>query len=557
MVTAALIPICALAVDWRTGTIAEYNDYYDKLWSRLDMDYDANGNDHIVWIDWIDAVNDVKEKYIYYTYLPNPRGGNPGNAFTELVDSIFSGSGVAIAVDRNADPPIPYILYSDDENPAHVILASRVNGIWTYEIVRTFPEDPGEPYEVGDEIGYRINSGALAVGDDHGVHAAYNVWFEIVDGFLPNGTPTTDSVKDVAYATKPLGGTWELTNWLGTREFWNDPKQRNRYQQEGPDLVLGPANEPYISFCEYEYDLNKENDPSYIFIAYKDRTGAWAYEQVLEMDRLGGYWFYTENTSLANKAVGGPGKPRLHLAFIAQNGDPNVTLGPARTYYVTHDGAGWVKDLVYEFDVNTPVFDIDVLNGSYGAAVAFGEYGGAWPEATVYASLYARDPSNNWVDILNVDRNTLSGNSITAAVKPDGYTDVLYPWGYTYPTYASGYNDGREAALLKGSFEVPGSDFTSGPGGGSLSIKPELERVFSSPNPASDALNLKFVLSCPGLVKISTYDLAGRKVHATLCRGNAGENTLVIPVAEWPPGVYIYDVVCGDSRKTGKAVISR
>ncbi len=536
----ALMPVSALAVEWQNECIAEYDNYRYKLSWSLDMDYDRDGGDHIVWVDGDEVGWD---RYIRYTYLPNPRGGQqPG--FTELVDIIGkAGSiGVAIAVDRNVDPPVPYILYSDDENPRHVILASRVDGTWTYEIVRTFPLAPTEPpYEVGDEIAHMILNCGLAVGNDRGVHAAYEVFFEIYAG--PNDW---DYIHDVAYATKPLGGTWELTNWLGTRENFN-PAGRNKYQQQGADVVLGSSDEPYVSFCESMYWAT---EPSYIFIATTDGSGEWFYEQVLEMDKIGDYWFYTGNTSLADKAPEGAVEPDLHLAYIAQNSEG--ALGPARTYYVSHDGLDWEKELVYEYPINTPVFDTEVLYGNYGPGVAFGEYGGAWPDATVYAALYARDPYGNWVNIMPVDRTFYSGNSITGAVKSDGYTDVIYAWGYTEQGYGGG-----EDALLWGAFEMPGLDFAPGPGGEPLAVKPELARVFTAPNPASDVLNLKFELSGPGKVNVSTYDIAGRKIHATVCEGVAGENTLRIPVAEWPRGVYIYRVVCGDSSKTGKAVISR
>ncbi len=535
----ALLPVSALAVEWQNECIAEYDNYAGKLWSRLDVDYDWNGDDHIVWVD----------AGIKYTYLPNPRGGNPILGFTELVSSDFSKSGVAIAVDRNADPPVPHILYSDGENPAHVLLASRVDGTWTYEIVRTFPEDPGEPYEVGDEKYHGIMSGSLAVGNDHSIHAAYDDWFWILAGISPKGVEDWDCIYDVAYATKPLGGTWELTNWLGTREIWNDPNKRNKYPQTGPDVVLGSSDEPYVSFCESMY---WGTEPSYIFIATTDGSGEWFYEQVLEMDKIGDSWFYTWDTSLADKAPEGAVEPDLHLAYIAQNGNPEGGFGPARTYYVSHDGLEWEKELLYEYPINTPVFDTEVLYGNYGPGVAFGEYGGAWPDANSYAALYARDPSGNWENIMPVDRTFYSGNSITGVVKPDGYTDVFYAWGYTEQGYGGG-----EDALLWGAFELPGLDFTSGPGGKALAVKPELAHVFTAPNPASNVLNLKFELSAPGKVNVSTYDIAGRKIHAAACEGAAGENTLRIPVAEWPRGVYIYRVVCGDSCKTGKAVISR
>ncbi len=543
IIVLALTPVCAVAVEWQNECIAEYDDYCYKRRYHLDVDYDWDGGDHIVWVDTPEA----GETYIYYTYVPNPRAGGPIPGFTELVDSGVLG-GVAIAVDRNVDPPVPYILYSDDENPRHVRLASRVDATWTNEIVRTFPEDPGEPYEVGDEKAHMILCCGLGVGNDHSIHAAYGVYFKIVASLYPNGEPDWDYPRDVAYATKAPGGTWELTNWLGTRErFYPEypHKARKRYQQEGADIVLGSSDEPYVSFCEYMYF---DTEPSYIFIATKDGSGEWFYEQVLEMDKIGEYWSSTSDTSLGDKGPAGGVEPDLHLAFT----EGFYVGGPGRTYYVSHDEMQWNKELVYEDPTNSSSTDVKVLYGSYGPGVAFGEYGGVWPDPTSYAALYARDPYGIWVNIMPVDRTFYSGLPITGAVKPDGYTDVFYAWGYTTLR-----NGGGEDTILEAAFEMPGLDFTSGPGGEALAVKPELARVFTAPNPARDLLNLKFELSAPGKVNVSTYDIAGRKVHAAVCEGAAGENTLRIPVAEWPRGVYIYRVVCGESCKTGKAVISR
>jgi hypothetical protein len=545
----ALMPVCAVAVDWQNECIAEYDNLYYKTYTT-DVDYYWDGADHIVWFDFdVDYPAEPYTKYIRYTYVPNPRAGGPPG-FTELVYTTTAFTGVAIAVDRNFDPPVPYILYSDDENPRHVILASRVDGTWTSEIVRTFPEDPGEPYEVGDEKNHRIWTCGLAVGNDHSIHAAYGFGFDIVASIYAGGKLNWDFPYDVAYAKKAYGGTWELTNWLGTRErFYPEypHKARKKYQQHGADIVLGSSDEPYVSFCEHQYWAE---EPSYIFIATTDGSGEWFYEQVLEMDKIGDYWFFTTNTSLADKAAPGAVEPDLLVAFIGNNDNPG--FGLARTYYVSHDGVEWEKELVYEYPMNTPGFDIEVLYGNYGPGVAFGEYGGGWPDATVYAALYARDPYGNWVNIMPVDRTAFSGGSITGAVKPDGYTDVFYDWGYTETKGGPALD-----ALLWGAFELPGLDFTSGPGGEAFAVKPELARVFTAPNPASNVLNLKFELSGPGTVNVSTYDIAGRKIHAAVCEGAAGENTLRIPVAEWPRGVYIYNVVCGDSCKTGKAVVSR
>jgi hypothetical protein len=541
LVLMGLLPVCALAVGWQYECIADYDKYYYKRMWHIDMDYDAAGDDHIAWID-----TDGPEpgpRYIYYTYLRNPRSGDPPTAFTELV-AVSKETGVAIAVDRNADPPVPYILYTDDESPVNLRLASRVNGAWTYEIVRTFPFFE-EPYEMGDEINHAIEGSGLAVGDDGSIHAAYTVWTVLFINKKDNDYP-----RDVAYATRTPSGPWELTNWLGTRESWPPPswKERKRYQQTSADILLDHNNEPYISFCEHEY--SGDQYPSYIFVATPDGAGGWDYDQVLEMDNSGAKWAYTYITSLGDRSEVGA-EPALHLAFISTGISPYDTI-PARTYYVFRDDFGqWHKDTVYEYPYYAPVMDVEVLSGDYGPGVAFGEYTFTGSEPHSYAALFAQDPSGDWLNIMPVDKTRYSGVGITAAVKPDGYTDVFYNWGYT-----SLSNGGGEDTILGGAFELPGLDFASGPPA-DVSRVPVLTRAFAAPNPVAQTLHIKFELSCPGVVKMAAYDLAGRKIHTEACAGVAGVNTLSVPVSHWPRGVYIYELSTSDSCKTGKAVVAR
>jgi hypothetical protein len=533
-----LLPACGLAVEWQDEWVADYQNLYFKgLW-YIDMDYDANGGDHIAWVDFdYDALNE--SRYLYYTYVPDPRGGGPGQGFTELVARI-GPTGVAIAVDRNADPPVPYIMYSDGENPAHVILASRVNGNWTSEIIRTFPFEPGEPREIGDEYAFMITACGLAIGTDETIHAAFTVYFQIVT----DNEGKFDCIYDTAYAKKEPVGSWELTNWLGTREVYEPAHRRKKYQQEGADVVLGYEDEPYVSLCEYRYN---DSEASYIFLAAPDGVGGWDYEQVEEMDKVGDFWSRTSVVSLGYIQPEALQYPDLNLAYVA-----SVPPAGTRTYYVARIGAmEWVKDLVYEDPNNPFAIDVEVLWGDYGPGVAFGESTYVEPDGFSYASLYARDTAGVWSDILSVEREFLSGNSITAAVKPDGYTDVFYNWGYSETRGANEFD-----ASLLAAYELPELDFASGPPAEASRV-PVLTRAFPAPNPAADTLHIKFELSCPGPVKITVYDLAGRKIHTEARAGVAGVNTLSIPVSHWSRGVYIYELTTGDSCKTGKAVIAR
>jgi hypothetical protein len=538
LVLLCLLPACALAVEWQDEWVANYENLYFKLHWNIDMDYDADGGDHIAWVDFdYDAMSNPR--YLYYTYVPDPRGA-PGQGFTELVTRT-GPTGVAIAVDRNADPPIPYIMYSDTENPAHVILASRVNGNWTSEIIRTFPYAP-DPRQKGDYYNFKLVNCGLEVGTDRSIHAAFTVHSLIATDDVGN----FDNVYDVAYAKKELGGSWECTDWLGTRELYTPVGKRKKYQQDGADVVLGYENEPYVSLCEYEYD---NLEPSYIFVATPDGSGGWNYDQVEEMSSPGGGWGSTFVTSLGYIQPEAAQYPDLNLAYVTGAYPSGMCA-----YYLARIGEGnWNKDVVYEGPYGVRAFDVEVLYRDDGPAVAFAESGFLPPDTGLcYASLYARDVFTGvWSSILAIDREFCSGSAITAVVKPDGYTDVFYNWGYSETRGANEFD-----ASLLAAYELPELDSTSGPPAEASRV-PVLTRAFTAPNPAAETLHIKFELSCPGPVKIAVYDLAGRKIHTEARAGVAGVNTLSIPVSHWPRGVYIYELATSDSYKTGKAVVTR
>jgi hypothetical protein len=539
LVMLGLLPVCAFAVEWQDEWVADYENLYFKLHWNIDMDYDADGGDHIVWVDFdYDALNNPR--YLYYTYVPDPRGSAPGPGFTELVARI-GPSGVAMAVDRTASPAIPYIMYSDTENPAHVILASRVDGNWTSEIIRTFPYAPPPPREKGDEYNFKIAACSLAIGSGQTIHAAHTVHF-LITTYAGGGF---DNVYDAAYAKKEPGGAWECTDWLGTRELYTPVKQRKKYQQVGTDVVLGHENEPYVSLCEYEYN---SLEPSYIFVATPDGNGGWDYDQVEEMSSPGGGWGATSVTSLGYLQPEAAQYPDLNLAYVTGAYPSGMCA-----YYLARIGEGnWNKDVVYEGPYGVRAFDVEVLYRDDGPAVAFAESGFLPPDTGLcYASLYACDATGVWSNILPVDREFCSGSAITAVIKPDGYTDLFYNWGYSETRGGNEFD-----ASLLAAFELPGLDFASGPPADASRV-PVLTRAFAAPNPAAQTLHIKFELSCPGVVKMAAYDLAGRKIHTEACAGVAGVNTLSIPVSHWPRGVYIYELSTSDSCKTGKAVVAR
>lgn len=78
------------------------------------------------------------------------------------------------------------------------------------------------------------------------------------------------------------------------------------------------------------------------------------------------------------------------------------------------------------------------------------------------------------------------------------------------------------------------------------------------PNPAGRTSNICFQLREPGEVRVSLYDLSGRRI-AELLSGKLqrGEHQIAVKTGELPSGVYLYRIISGSGNATGRMVVAR
>jgi hypothetical protein len=91
-----------------------------------------------------------------------------------------------------------------------------------------------------------------------------------------------------------------------------------------------------------------------------------------------------------------------------------------------------------------------------------------------------------------------------------------------------------------------------------LSAPGEVELKPPFPNPARQRATLRFALPGPTAVQVDVYDLLGRRV-ATIAeeRREAGRHEETLPVAAFPPGIYLVRMQAGKKVRTRKITVVR
>lgn len=108
-----------------------------------------------------------------------------------------------------------------------------------------------------------------------------------------------------------------------------------------------------------------------------------------------------------------------------------------------------------------------------------------------------------------------------------------------------------EVVALKGAGEVLGPVEC---GAGSRVRAFALEQNY--PNPARDVTTIRFSLPAAAEAEVAVYDLAGRRVAATLSAAcPEGENEITVNVSDLAPGVYTYRLEAGGAAAARKMVV--
>ena len=94
------------------------------------------------------------------------------------------------------------------------------------------------------------------------------------------------------------------------------------------------------------------------------------------------------------------------------------------------------------------------------------------------------------------------------------------------------------------------------PGSG-VSDKAKHMGVSTSPNPASNTIELAFTLEDAADVHITVVDLQGREVLQTGGTCKTGQNRMLLNVASLPPGLYCYRLIRAEAVTIGKFTIVR
>lgn len=81
--------------------------------------------------------------------------------------------------------------------------------------------------------------------------------------------------------------------------------------------------------------------------------------------------------------------------------------------------------------------------------------------------------------------------------------------------------------------------------------------VTTSPNPASDNVEVAFSLEQPSDVRITVFDLQGRELMQTQGAYGAGENAIRLNVASIPAGIYYYHLRTSESTVVRRFTVVR
>lgn len=86
-------------------------------------------------------------------------------------------------------------------------------------------------------------------------------------------------------------------------------------------------------------------------------------------------------------------------------------------------------------------------------------------------------------------------------------------------------------------------------------INPGKESISIYPNPVEDQLNISLVIPGPATVGINLYTMTGQLVYHSPASLNAGQNTILIALSDYPDGVYMLRVSSPDGMNQVKKII--
>jgi hypothetical protein len=81
-----------------------------------------------------------------------------------------------------------------------------------------------------------------------------------------------------------------------------------------------------------------------------------------------------------------------------------------------------------------------------------------------------------------------------------------------------------------------------------------LNVVTTAPNPFSDVLNLRIFNGINRKIFIQIYDIQGKSIYNSTLENQVGTIDISIPTADFPNGIYIYEISNGDEKYTHKIV---
>jgi len=90
-----------------------------------------------------------------------------------------------------------------------------------------------------------------------------------------------------------------------------------------------------------------------------------------------------------------------------------------------------------------------------------------------------------------------------------------------------------------------------------LLCPPSTERIYVSPNPAIDKLNVVIVKTSAAKIEITLHDLLGQKMYSITSQQAVGAKTYTIPVKEMSAGIYTVSVWVNGKKEYVKKIMKR
>ncbi|MEP7235686.1 MAG: T9SS type A sorting domain-containing protein, partial [Ignavibacteriota bacterium] len=159
-----------------------------------------------------------------------------------------------------------------------------------------------------------------------------------------------------------------------------------------------------------------------------------------------------------------------------------------------------------------------------------------------------------WIEISK--SNTMANPIHSDTLYPEPDTTVTYPKtdfqpSTTYYWRVRGENENGMGA------PSPISSFTT-----AVSSVADVDILSSgiviSPNPSNGETHIRFSLVKPADISLKVYDLTGNVANFTnLGRLESGKQEIIWNATGKTPGVYFYELSIGDSRQSGKIIITK